>query len=296
MADRPDRPYPMDNDAQASVQQHRALAELLDPVTTRRISGLVDLVGARCLEVGAGAGSVALWLAERVGDDGRVVAVDLKPGQIPAHPRLEVRALDLTEEPLPEGPFDLVHTRLTLQHLPRRGQILPAMVSVLRPGGVLSVEDWDASDVHRVVCAPDDASAALYERYQKLVGEKVFAAAGTDRAWARGLHARFVEQGLVEVTTHVESEYWIGGGPGLAGLVGSNLVQLRERLLDAGMSTDELDQMAVLVQDPRLVVRGFPLHSTSGVQPAVRPPQGDLRLPARPPARSGSAEATTAAD
>jgi ubiquinone/menaquinone biosynthesis C-methylase UbiE len=283
VADRPGRPYPMDNNAEASVQQHRALAEQLDPVTTRRISDLVDPVGAYCLEVGAGGGSIATWLAERVGDDGRVVAVDLKPGQIPAHPRMEVRALDLTREDLPQGPFDLVHARLTLQHLPQREQILPAMVSVLRPGGVLLVEDWDASDTDRVVCAPDEASAALYARYQQLVGERVFAAAGTDRAWARHLHARFVDLGLVEVSTHVESEYWVGGGPGLAGLVGSTLVQVRDRLYANGFSPDEHHRMTVLVNDPQLVVRGFLLHSTSGVRPAVQPPEGDRRLPTRVP-------------
>jgi SAM-dependent methyltransferase len=214
-----------------------------------------------------------------------VVAVDLKPGQIPAHPRMEVRALDLTREPLPAGPFDLVHSRLTLQHLPEREEILPAMVGVLRPGGVLLVEDWDASDTDRVVCAPDEAAAALYGRYQRVVGERVFAAAGTDRAWARTLHARFVDLGLVEVVTRVESEYWAGGGPGLAGLVGSNLVQLRDLLLAGGLSVDELDQMAVLVEDPRLVVRGFPLHSTSGARPAVQPPEGSRGLPARVPGR-----------
>lgn len=221
--ERPSRPYPMDNDTDASIQQHRALAEALDGRTTRRLSDLVDLVSARCLEVGAGGGSIATWLAERVGDTGRVVAVDLKPQQIPAHPRMEVRALDLTREPLPEGLFDLVHARLTLQYLPPREQILRSMVRVVAPGGVLVVEDWDASDTDRVVCAPDEASAALYGRYQRLVGERVFAAAGTDRAWARTLHARFVDLGLVEVVTRVKSEYWAGGGPGLAGLVDSNL-------------------------------------------------------------------------
>lgn len=286
MADRPGRRYPMDNTTQASIQQHRALAELLDPGTTRRLSDLLDLVGARCLEVGAGGGSIATWLAERVGDDGHVVAVDLKPQQIPAHPRLEVRALDLTRQPLPEGPFDLVHSRLTLLHVQEREQVLHNMVQVVRPGGVVSVEDWDAGDTDRVVCAPDEAAAALYGRYQRVVGERVFAAAGTDRAWARTLHARFMDLGLVEVATLVESEYWQGGGPGLAGLVGSNLVQLRDLLLAAGMSVEELEQMAALVEDPRLVVRGFPLHSTSGARPAtVQPPEGSRGLPARVPGR-----------
>jgi ubiquinone/menaquinone biosynthesis C-methylase UbiE len=283
VADRPGRRYPMDNDTPASVRQHQALSDLLDGLTTRRISGLLDLVGARCLEVGAGGGSIAIWLAERVGDDGGVVAVDLKPGQIPPHRRMEILALDVTRQALPAGPFDLVHARLTLLHVREREQVLRAMVRVVRPGGVLLVEDWDAGDVHTLVRAPNEASAALYGRYQKLIGEKVFAASGTDRGWARHLHSRFLDEGLIEVDTKVEFEYWTGGGPGLAGLIGSNLVQLHDRLLTAGLTEKELEELAVLVEDPRLVVRGFPMHSTSGVRPAVLPPQDTDRLPARVP-------------
>jgi SAM-dependent methyltransferase len=289
-AQQPAGPYPMDNATAASARQHRALAELLDGHTTRRISGLLDLVGATCLEVGAGGGSIAVWLADRVGPHGRVVALDLQPGQIPSRPCLEVSRHDLAHDPLPGGPFDLVHARLTLLHLPQRHTILRDLVGVLALGGWLLIEDWDASDVHTLVCAPDEASGALYRRYQKLVGEKVFAAAGTDRAWARDLHPLLLAEGLVEVTTRVEFEYWTGGGPGLAGLVGSNLVQLRERLLAVGLRASELERLAVLVGDERLVVRGFPMHSTAGRRPGpATGPAGGGRLTQRRPHRRGPA-------
>ena len=51
------------------------LERIFDPLSRRRR----ELVqpGWRCLEVGAGRGSMAVWLAERVGDHGHVVATDI---------------------------------------------------------------------------------------------------------------------------------------------------------------------------------------------------------------------------
>jgi ubiquinone/menaquinone biosynthesis C-methylase UbiE len=41
--------------------------------------------GWHCLEVGFGAGGVALWLAGQVGSTGRVVAVDIDPRFLDGH-------------------------------------------------------------------------------------------------------------------------------------------------------------------------------------------------------------------
>src|SRR6266436_997381 len=51
------------------------LERILDPLSCRRR----ELVwpGWRCLEVGAGRGSMAVWLADRVGEGGKVVATDI---------------------------------------------------------------------------------------------------------------------------------------------------------------------------------------------------------------------------
>ena len=53
------------------------LEEIFDPVSRRRRSGVQ--AGWRCLEVGAGRGSMAVWLAERVGPRGGVVANGAHP-------------------------------------------------------------------------------------------------------------------------------------------------------------------------------------------------------------------------
>src|ERR1700740_2592078 len=57
----------------------RLLEARYDPGTFRRLGMFGPLAGARCLEVGAGAGSVARWLAAQAGPSGQVIATDTNP-------------------------------------------------------------------------------------------------------------------------------------------------------------------------------------------------------------------------
>jgi ubiquinone/menaquinone biosynthesis C-methylase UbiE len=263
----PGKPYPFDNRNEPSRNQHRGLSALLDEFTTARISNLLDLRGKRCLEVGAGGGSIALWLAEQVGPDGSVLATDLRPQQIPSHDRLTVLQHDLVNEPAPEGEFDLIHARLVLNHLPERREILHRLVGALAPGGVILDEDWDATRTDLVVAAPTPEAAELYRLYQETIGPKILAKAGTDRSWARRVHAYLLDEGLSNVDTYVNSRNWTGGSES-AQLVISSLYQLRQQFLDHGITEAQLDQLRELLDDPRLVINGHLLFSTSGQRPA----------------------------
>ena len=93
------------------------LEQLFDPGSRRRR----DLVqpGWRCLEIGAGRGSMAIWLAERVGTSGQVVATDIDCRYLARLdlPNLHVVQHNILEDPLDvlgPGTFDLVFARLVL--------------------------------------------------------------------------------------------------------------------------------------------------------------------------------------
>jgi ubiquinone/menaquinone biosynthesis C-methylase UbiE len=64
-------------------------------VSQRRLAPFVQ-PGAKCLEVGPGGGSIARWLAARVGERGHVTALDLKPDHIPRGPTITVQATTST--------------------------------------------------------------------------------------------------------------------------------------------------------------------------------------------------------
>jgi SAM-dependent methyltransferase len=131
----------------ADVERRRLelLEARYDPVTIRRLEAVGVATGWACLEVGAGAGSVARWLAGRVGPAGRVVATDIDPrflGQ-GLGATVEVRRHDIRTDPLEEAAYDLVHCRALLCHLDDPVGALGRMATALRPGGWLLIEDAD---------------------------------------------------------------------------------------------------------------------------------------------------------
>jgi SAM-dependent methyltransferase len=238
-------PYPLDNDGPLACRHHRCLAELLDAASQVRLAPFVK-PGAKCLEIRTGGGSVARWLASQVGERGHVTALDLN-----------------SVERLPTGPYDLIHARLVLSHLPKRREILRRLVDRLAPDGVIVVGDWSAIMPDPIVIAPSHDAGELYRRYRWTLGEQVLAAWGTDGDWASGTYLAMRGEGLADVHTTVTAEYWRGGGTGLE-LEHTMLLELEKPLLAAGLTEDELEELGRLLEDPSLVVHGRPLYYTSG--------------------------------
>lgn len=272
--------YAFDNDSAFAEAHHAALAALLDPTTCRLIDDVVNLTGADCLEVAAGGGSVATWLADRVGPGGRVLATDTKPDLIPAHPRLTVKQHDIHNGAPGDG-YDLVHARLLLNHLPRRRQVLHLLADALRPGGVLLTEDfWPTPPDQFVACATSLEDAALIRRYQT-AHLQLLSDHGNDRTWSRRAMLAFLEEGLVDVQTTVTGSAWRGGGPGCRLLI-AGIGQLRQDLLRTGLDDADLDHLRALFGDPSVILHGHLVYSTSGRRPDALVELGE------PPPATGS--------
>jgi 2-polyprenyl-3-methyl-5-hydroxy-6-metoxy-1,4-benzoquinol methylase len=121
-----------------------AMESLWDPGSQALLDELGIGPGWRCLEVGAGGGSMMRWMAER---GVHVTAVDIDTRFIEqfASDAIEVRRVDLRTDELPQSEFDLVHARLVLEHLTDRREILDRLAATLRPGGWIVIEDYDWS-------------------------------------------------------------------------------------------------------------------------------------------------------
>ncbi|WP_432837709.1 class I SAM-dependent methyltransferase [Dactylosporangium sp. CA-092794] len=260
--------YAYSNASGHAGDHHTALAELLDGASGQRVGGLLDLAGKRCLEVGAGGGSFALWLAEQVGPTGTVLATDITPRPVAAHPRLTVIAHDVTTDAIPEaGSWDVIHARLLLNHLPERRKVLAVLAAALAPGGYLVTEDfWSEPPASWVAFAPDRADRALLRDYHTAV-LKVLDAHGNSRAWAAEAYTAMREEGLVSVETTVAARSWPGGGPG-ARLLAATLNQTRGDLIDiGGLDPAQLDRVQELLGDPDVVLHGHRMYTTSGRKP-----------------------------
>jgi len=85
--------YVFDNAQENAKVRYHDLSALYDARTIRHLEQLGIERGWSCLEVGGGGGSIASWLCERVGDQGRVLATDIEPRFLQALPygNLQVR-------------------------------------------------------------------------------------------------------------------------------------------------------------------------------------------------------------
>jgi SAM-dependent methyltransferase len=103
--------------------------------------------GWRCVDVGAGGGDVSVALAEIVGRDGRVYAVDSDPAardQVAAIAAASAQVVAITQSGedllLPEA-VDLAFCRFLLLHVHNPLTVLARMGAVVRPRGWVVVQE-----------------------------------------------------------------------------------------------------------------------------------------------------------
>lgn len=103
--------------------------------------------GWRCVDVGAGGGDVSVALAEMVGMQGRVYAVDSDPerrDEVARAASAHAQVLAVTqagEDLLLPEPVDLAFCRFLLMHVLDPAVVLQRMTSVVRPGGWVVVQE-----------------------------------------------------------------------------------------------------------------------------------------------------------
>jgi SAM-dependent methyltransferase len=244
------------------------LTQVADPITTRRLSSLGVGPGWRCLEVGAGDGSVARWLAGRVGPTGRVVATDLDPRFLGGHglPNLEVRRHNLLEDELEAAHYDLVHCRCVLQHLPDPLRGLRRLLDAVRPGGWLFVEEADACSYG--AADPGHPRAAGFDRRTRALWTALQARGPIDLGFGRRVPA--LVEGLGVRDLGLDGVTLTGRGRGPAARFGQMTdALLRGRLVAGGVLTEEdFDELYRAYDDPSFWFLGLTVFGAWGRRPA----------------------------
>jgi SAM-dependent methyltransferase len=246
-----------------------ALEAVHDPFSTRCLDRLPFADGWRCLEVGAGHGSITRWLADRVGPSGKVIATDVDPARLDDLaaqdlPNVLVLRHDvITEEP-PDTQFDLVHARFLLAHLDDREAVLRRLVGWLRPGGWIVIEDIDYSALGFV---PIEQSE-LFESVVDAVLRFVVSNSSFDSAFGRRLPGLLRRNGLADIGSEGSTVLIDGSSPQI-GYVTEGLHRLRDALVaHAGLLDAHIAAAVRLCADPTFGVLA-PLHIAAwGRRPA----------------------------
>ena len=218
--------------------------------------------GSRCLEIGAGAGSIARWCAEQAGDASLVCATDMDIRLITALAEDGITVLqhDVLVDDFPPGSFDIVHARAVLEHIATREAAIDRIADWLAPDGALVLVDcvsFPVFSTHNEVYR--DAMRAWVD---------VLAITGTDYDWGRTFPEPLRRRGYRDVGAAAITPVLRGGSPA-ARFWSQTLEHLRPRIVEAGLLSDAaLDDARRLLADPEFWDLGPGFVAAWGRRPA----------------------------
>jgi SAM-dependent methyltransferase len=234
---------------QRELERLRAIEQVVDPASRRRLSETGLSTGWHCLEVGPGAGSIMTWMGEVVGPTGQVLAIDLSPRFLSDQngSNVQIRQDDIRTAALPPRSFDLVHARYVLIHMPDHKAALDRMLDCLKPGGWLVLEEPDFS-ASRGITGPEEDLGSVQRVNQAI--ERMYSALGMDFMLGLKLPSLLQRRGLR--TLMVEHDVPLSvGGSGMAMIMRLSAVQLRQKYLATGVVAEsDLDRYCRFADNP----------------------------------------------
>jgi len=238
-----------DAGAQDELKRLRALEAIFDPATRRRFLAAGVTPGARCLEAGAGAGSVLRWLAETAGPSGEVTAVDMDTRFLhDPPPNARVLAGDLRALALPPASFDIVHSRYVLVHIPEHEAVLDSLWRALKPGGRLVVEEPDFT-AFRALAGEEDERRSFDNIHRAIL--RMYAAKGVEPALGAKLPGLLQARGATDLAVENDSPV-SQGGTALPEMMRLSSAPLREKYIATGAATAaDLDGYGAFTRSPR---------------------------------------------
>jgi SAM-dependent methyltransferase len=254
--------YVFDQGWAREKQRLDSLGALCDEHTFRHLAARGIAPGWRCLEVGAGSGTVARWLAEKVGASGHVVATDLDARFLEplAADGIEVRCEDLVEHAPEPAAYDLVHARTVLQHIPARERVLASLVRAVRPGGWLVIED---------AITPQASAYPSLPVWSKVLDAMAagLARAGADPRYGIALPAALAGAQLVELGYEAYAPMMASATPSMD-FVRLSIEHVADKLVAAGMlTTGDVEAVLTAARTPGYTMTAVIMVAAWGRRP-----------------------------
>ena len=252
---------------EVELNRLRLMERILDPTTTRHLEMIGVTEGWKCLEVGAGAGSVAQLLSARVGTTGKVVATDIDTRFLRqvSLPNLEIRQHDIVKDDLETGRYDLVHCRTLLMQLPEPEKGLKRMVDAVRPGGWLMIEETD----HGSILSTDvtNPSAVLLTSTWRALNDFLRKKRIVDPYFGRRVRSLIEQLGFIDVAQEGWTCMCRGGEP-MARFDAATMQMATRPMISAGLLTQEQhDSIQRLLLDQTFNFLGLTMFSAWGRKP-----------------------------
>jgi SAM-dependent methyltransferase len=263
--------YVFDNTKEPSCERLSFLQSVCDAATIGCLQRIGVAPGWACLEIGAGGGSIADWLSERVGGEGAVVVTDIEPrfldGLARGRPNVQIRRHDIVADSLPEGAFDLIHARHVFVHVANAPALLPKLKAALKPGGWLVIEDFDPI-IDRTALICDRSKAQALDRVADGIWKLFAKHGGTGINWGRQLPAHFKGLGMSSINVEV-SHHCATAGSSFAEFHKITFARTRAEGVAAGFASDQdYDTAIALMDDPATLYYSNPVFTAWCQRPA----------------------------
>jgi SAM-dependent methyltransferase len=221
-------------------------AERFDPFTERFFRKAGIAAGQRVLDLGSGAGHVAMLVARIVGPHGSVIGIERDAGSIArARTRIADAGLrnvaftqaDVSDLP-PADRFDAALGRFILMFVPDPVQVVRSLTGVVRPGGVIAFHEvsWTAF-LRRCATTPLCAVCAR-------LAHETFQRTGSNTEMGPELSAVYRDAGLT--TPAMTSEMLLGNAADLTRWLVDLLLVLRPQILKLELPFDDVGPIETL--------------------------------------------------
>lgn len=219
-------------------------------------STLIDILkpGMKVLDVGCGTGAISAGIARIVGDTGHVTGIDntenfISSGQTTYADVVNLKLVygDLFKWDTPEK-FDLVVSARVLQWLSNPVDALRRMNTFLKPGGWVSVLDYDHTAIHWDP-QPPESMLKFYDAFLRWRAD-----AGMNNRIARDLPVYFSEAGLLTIEVLDADEEYRNSDENFSARAGiwSKVAQMKQ-ISEEGWIEDELRLQAISDYDQWIV-------------------------------------------
>jgi SAM-dependent methyltransferase len=250
-------PYALATGA-AAVRRLHVLHDVYAPAGKRILQRAGLTKGMKVADFGCGVGVVTRMLAEMVGPAGRVTGIDLCGAQLQEAAeycaREGMKNISFVKASaecsgLPRNSFDVVYCRFLLLHLKDPFACLREMRAVLKPGGMLVVEDGDLASATSVPRSAMDAFADLFG--------KLGAKRGLNYSLAKDLYHIVMAAGFPLPGIEIHQPAILRGEN--RHLLKWSVEEAGPALIDAGILTSDelartLAEMQSAVEDPNILI------------------------------------------
>jgi SAM-dependent methyltransferase len=265
-------------DSDVELERLQLQARVWEPAATALLAEIGLNPGERALDLGAGAMGIVRPLSKAVGTSGRVVAVDNDATQLSALKRwvqneglsnVDIVNADAFSTGLPAGTFDIVHVRFLFAPVGRDGELLAEMRRLVRPGGVLAIQEPNSS------CWDFYPRHAAFTELKALI-LAAFRAAGGDFDAGRRTAGLLENIGCTSVETRAHVHV-LGAGHPYRRLPVQFAQSLRPRILSSGLaSAARLEELIAscesLAADPACRMTTFLVTQAWGRFPSAAQP------------------------